>query len=460
MAAPERARLGPLFSPRAVAVVGASANPGKTGHTILKNIIDGGFRGEVYPVNPRGGDILGKPAATSVAELPAGIDLAVVAIPAALVPGIIRELGAKGVGAAVIISGGFREAGNEDLEEELRAAIAEAGVRVVGPNCQGVVATGARLCASWPLTTEPGPIAVISQSGTVAAALAGWAEEERSGVSTVVSLGNCCDVDESDVLTYLANDPSTATAALYTEGLRDGRKFMAAARAFRRARKALFVLRPGRTDRGVKAAESHTRSMAGSYAVFLGVARQVGAVIVPDVSVLFDAARTWAHFGGPSLPGLAVMTSSGGSGILAADTAEERGYRLSDLANATAARLGEALPAHCVIGNPLDLTGDADAGRFATAGRILLEAPETGTLLVILGDPIPGAAAVMDELLAVSRKVGKQVVACYMGGGQIEKAEVGSMRKRRMLVFPTPERAARALALAYRAGPPEEEVDS
>ncbi len=439
-----------LFRPRAVAVIGASATPGKTGHTILQNILAGGFEGPVYPVNPRGGEIMGRAVVPAVPQLPDGVDVAVVVIPAAMVPDTLMQLGSRGVKYAVVISGGFREAGNDELETRLQQAIKESGVRVVGPNCQGIVSTGAKLCASWPLTSRRGPIAVISQSGTVAAALAGWAEDEGAGVSGVVSLGNRGDVDESDLIAHFAADPGTLAIALYVEGLRDGRKFMEAVRAVRRAGKALFVLRPGRTERGIKAAQSHTKSMAGSYAVFQGVARQVGAVLVPDVISLFDAARTWAFLGGPSNAGLSVVTSSGGSGILAADTAEEHGYRLSDLQSATAAELRTFLPPHCVIGNPLDLTGDADAARFEVAGRIMLRAGETGTLLAIFGDPIPGAAEVAAGLAAGAFESGKQVVCCYIGGGATEKEEVQALRSKGMLVFPTPERAARAMALVHR----------
>jgi acyl-CoA synthetase (NDP forming) len=448
------ADLNCLFEPRAVAVIGASGSPGKTGHTILKNIIDGGFPGAVYPVNPRGGEILGRPVVASVSELPGPgrVDLAVVVIPAAAVPGALFELAERGVKAAIIISGGFREAGNDALEAELTAAIAKTGLRVIGPNCQGIVATGARLCASWPLTTRKGPIAVISQSGTVAAAVAGWAEGEGFGVSGVVSLGNRADLDEADLIAYFSRDPGTSAVALYVEGLADGRRFMAAARALRRAGKALFVLRPGRTARGVKAAQSHTKSMAGSYQVFVGVARQVGAVAVPDLDALFDTAKTWSYLRGHSRPGLAVVTSSGGSAILAADTAEEAGYPLADLAAATMADLKAALPPHCVIGNPLDLTGDADAPRLETAARLLLATPEVGVVLAIFGDPIPGAAETMARLRGEAEAAGKQIVCCYVGGGETEKSEVELMWAQGLLVFPTPERAARALALVCRQG--------
>jgi len=454
MTLPKTADLNCLFEPRAVAVIGASGAPGKTGHTILKNIIDGGFPGAVYPVNPRGGEILGRPVVTSVSELPGPgeVDLAVVVIPAAAVPGALFELAERGVKAAIIISGGFREAGNDALEVELNTAIAKTGLRVIGPNCQGVVATGARLCASWPLTTRKGPIAVISQSGTVAAAVAGWAEGEGFGVSGVVSLGNRADLDEADLIAHFSRDPGTAAVALYVEGLADGRRFMAAARALRQSGKALFVLRPGRTARGIEAAQSHTKSMAGSYQVFVGVARQVGAVSVPDLDALFDTAKTWSYLRGPSRSGLAVVTSSGGSAILAADTAEEAGYPLADLASATAASLKAALPPHCVIGNPLDLTGDADAPRFETAARLLLGTREVGVVLAIFGDPIPGAAETMTRLRGEAEAAGKQIACCYVGGGETEKSEVGLMWAQGLLVFPTPERAARALALARQLG--------
>ncbi|MEW6229757.1 MAG: CoA-binding protein [Bacillota bacterium] len=449
-----------IFKPSSVAVVGASANPEKTGHTILKNILDGGFAGRVYPINPGGGEILGLQAYPSLSGIPGQVDLAVVVVPAKVVPDVMRQAGDRGVGGAVIISGGFREVGNDDLEREVTTIARSFGIRVIGPNCQGVNYTASGLCASWPLITRKGGMAVISQSGTVGAALGEWAEDEGIGISAFVSLGNKADVDEIDLISYFGKDPNTRVISLYMEGTQDGRRFMEICREALKS-KPVVVLRPGRTEKGRKAAESHTKSIAGNHMIFDGVCKQVGITRAGSVRELYDfskalmfAERRAMRTAARRKPyRVAVLTSSGGSGIIAADAAQECGIEVPDLGAEAMERLKAALPSHCVVRNPLDLTGDTPAERYEVGVSELASSEEVDAFLLIFGDPIPRATEVVTRLKSGLKSNGRapEIVVCYIGGGAVGKDESARMQKAGIPVFPTPERAVRAIgALAGR----------
>jgi acyl-CoA synthetase (NDP forming) len=430
-----------VFNARSVAVVGASASPDKTGHIILRNIIDGGFAGSVYPVNPKAETILGLKCYPTLTAIPGDLDLVVIVVPAKFVPDLIDEGGRKGVKAAVVISGGFGEIGNGDLENELKAAAARHGVRVIGPNCQGFNYTPNHLCATWPLVKCGGSIAVISQSGTVAAAMAMWAEQEEIGVSGVVALGNKCDVSELDLVEYFADDPNTKCIALYIEGIRDGQGFMKLMRSVG-GRKPVVILKPGRTEKGKKAVASHTHSIAGSDEVFQGVCRQLRITRAADVTELYDFSKALGFLKRPKGRKMLVVTSSGGSGILATDTAEQCGIDVAALDDGTKEELKKVLPGNCVIGNPLDLTGDADAKRYRTAVETAARTSGADFFFLIFGDPIPGAAEIVQELRAA---IPQEIVVCYLGGGETEAIEVRKMHRGGIPVFPTPERGVRAV---------------
>ncbi len=448
-----------IFKPASVAVVGASTNPDKTGHIILRNIIGGGYPGRIFPVNPGADEVLGLAAYPSVADIPGAVDLVIVVVPARAVLEVMRQAGEKGATGAIIITGGFKESGNEDLEREVVDIARSNGIRVVGPNCQGVNYTSSRLCASWPLVTGAGKMAVISQSGTVGAAISGWASADGIGISACVSLGNKADVSELDLIDYFANDPDTAVISMYVEGTGDGRKFMdACSRALKN--KPVVVLRPGRSAKGRKAAESHTKSIAGSHAVFRAACKQVGVVSAGSVEELYDFSKILAmagvrrHKGGhTSSYRVAILTSSGGSGILAADCAADVGIDLPELGDDTVARLREVLPSHCVIRNPLDLTGDTSAERYGLAMAELSASEQVDAFLLIFGDPIPRASEEVARTRAhlEARGSGVELAACYIGGGELGHGEVAGIHAAGVAVFPTPERAMRAIgALAGR----------
>ncbi|HSB82248.1 MAG TPA: CoA-binding protein, partial [Candidatus Methylomirabilis sp.] len=310
-----------LFCPASVAVVGASGSPEKYGHIILKNILDAGFQGPIYPINPKAAEILGRPCRQRIADLPSGVDLAVIIIPARTVPQAVAECGERGIKAAVVISGGFAESGDEGglLQREVVETARRSGVRLLGPNCQGVNNPHHNLCASWPLLTQRGEIALISQSGTVGAALMDWASEERLGSSAFVSLGNRADVDESDLIEYLAQDSHTRVIALYLEGIKDLERFRRTARS---CPKPIVILKSGRTTEGRLAVASHTGSLAGRDELYSALFRQLRIHRADTLEELYDAAKVLAYLPRPAGRRMLVITSSGGSGILAADWAE------------------------------------------------------------------------------------------------------------------------------------------
>jgi acetyltransferase len=409
------------------------------GFQIFRNIVEAGFRGEILPVNPKGETILGRPSLKSAAEIPPDTDLAVLIIPAKLVPGTLLQLGERRVRAAIVISGGFAEAGEEGaaLQEELARNAARCGIRVVGPNCQGVNYPYHGLCASWPLITRRGGIAFVSQSGTVGAAMIDWASEDRLGFSAFVSMGNRADVDEADLIEFFAEDPNTKVVSLYIEGVKDAGKFLA---ALRKCRKPVVIFKAGRTERGRKAAESHTRSLAGRDEIYDAVFRQFGVHRASSLEDLYDFSKALAYLPPPAGPRMLIVTSSGGAAIIATDVAEEEGFRVTPLPADLASRLKEMLPAHCIVGNPLDLTGDADAARY----RKVLEASAEhyDVVMPIFGDPIPGASGVITP--------GRCELVAYLGGAEVERAERALLHEKKIAVFPTPERAVRALSCYAR----------
>jgi acyl-CoA synthetase (NDP forming) len=436
--------LARIFWARSVAMVGASTNPSKLGHIILKNIIDGGFSGEIYPINPNAEAILGMKCYPDLPSVPGDIDVMVFCIPGKLIPAMMPQAAAKNALCAVIISGGFRETGNLALEQELVASARENGIRIIGPNCQGFNFTPNKLCASWPLITKHGSLAVISQSGTVAATMAGWAENENVGITGVVSLGNQSDLCETDFIKAFGEDEQTKVIAMYIEGVREGRRFI---KEVKRLDKPVIVLKSGRTPAGEIAAASHTKSLAGRDEVFAGVCQQLGIVRADSLEELFDFAKGFCNFSPPKGNRLMIITSSGGSGILSVDVAEENGLRIASLDDKVRQAFRDGtLPASAVINNPMDLTGDGQAADFQEALQIAEDHDIADMYLIIFGDPIPDAALHLEKTLA---SLNKPYAICYLGGGAVQEAEVAKFRELKIPVYPSPERGTRLLAAQY-----------
>ena len=439
--------LNGFFEPSSVAIVGASREPGKLGHEVLRNIIDAGFQGKLYPINPKADEVLGLKCYPSVKDVPDKVDLAVIIVPARFVPSVVADCGAKKVKAAIVISGGFGEVGpaGVELERQLVEAAKKANLRVLGPNCQGINSTSIGLCASWPLVKTKGPISVISQSGTILAAIACWAEEEGIGVNKLVALGNKCDVDETELLEYLAADKGTKVVAFYIEGVRDGRKFLEVAR-HAAEKKSILVLKGGRTAKGAEAVVSHTRSLAGKDAVFDAAFKQAGIHRALSVEELYDACKGFAHLPLPKGKNVAIVTSSGGSGILATDACEESGLNVIELPAGVREGLKEKLPPECILRNPLDLTGGATSQMYDEVLASLSRSGEVDSVIVIVGDPMPGISGVISKHL--SR--GKTIIPVMLGGGKVEVEERVNLQKLHAPVYPCPLRAARVLSALTR----------
>jgi acyl-CoA synthetase (NDP forming) len=428
-------RLDAALRPRSVAVIGASTAPGKLGHEVLKNIRDGGFKGPIYPINPKAESILSLRCFPGIRETPEPADLAVVIVPARMVPQTIQECGERGVCSAVIITGGFSEAGAEGevLQRQTAEVARRLGVRVIGPNCQGVNNPYHNLCASWPLLTYRGRVAVISQSGTVGAAMMDWFSEEKLGVSSFVSMGNRADVDESDLIAYFSEDENSAVIAAYIEGIKRPDEFVAAVRGLK---KPLVVLKSGRTPRGKVAAESHTKSLAGADAIYDSLFAKYDICRAYTIEEFYDFAKAFAYLKPPKGNRILFITTSGGSAILATDQAEQEGLDAAPLPPHLVAAVTPLIPPHAIKTNPIDLTGDANARMFGEV--IKATRAHYDTLGVIFGDPIVDASQVVTP--------GANELIIYLGGAEVERRERELMHLKGIPVFPTPERGVKALA--------------
>jgi len=438
--------LKPIFQPNSVAVIGASTAPGKLGHDILANLKNGGFAGPLYPINPKADDILGLKVYKAITDTPAPPELAVVVIPARIVAATLEQCAQAGVKAAIIITGGFAEAGpdGERLQDELAQVVRKTGLRVIGPNCQGVNMPHHHMCASWPLITTRGRIAFASQSGTVGAAFLDLAAAEKLGVSAFVSLGNRVDVDEAEVISYFNADPHTQVIALYLEGVKRPTYFL---QALEEAQKPVVILKAGRTARGRVAAESHTKSMAGVDAIYEALFGKYKVYRADTLEELFDYAKALAYLPRPKGRRLMITTSSGGAAILAIDQAEAAGLETPEPSGSLKETLRAMLPAHCAVGNPVDLTGDAISAPDLYKQVMDATRAQYDTQVVIFGDPIPGASQVVTP--------GAHELVIFLGGADVELEERQRLYEAGIPVFPTPERGIAALAQFFRFEAPK-----
>jgi acetyltransferase len=415
-------RLDKLFSPQSVAVVGASPRDSSAGHAVLRNLRSGGFAGAIDLVNPRYDAIDGVRAAKSYDELRSAPDIAIIAAPPAVVPSTVAAAAAKGTAVTVILTAGLGH-GPGSLSEQCRTIARAAGMRLVGPNCLGVLVPGAKLNASFAASmSPPGDLALISQSGAIAAGLAEWAAARAIGFSAVVSIGDSIDVDFADLLDYFALDRATRAILLYVESIRDARKFMSAARAAARA-KPVLVVKSGRHALGARAALTHTGALAGSDAVYDAAFRRAGLLRVLDLDELFAAAETLGHLTSISGSRLAILTNGGGIGVLAVDRLVDLGGELAAISPQAMARLDAALPPIWSRANPVDIVGDADEARYAAALEPLLEDRESDAVLVMnVPTALASAAEAAKSVIAVTERhrqkgiAAKPVFSMWVGG--------------------------------------------
>jgi acetyltransferase len=436
MAMPDQIRrLDAFLNPKSLAVIGASTSPDKLGHEILKNILDGGFKGPVYPINPKADVILDLPCHKSVKDISEAPDLAVIIIPARFVSQAIQECGLAGIKGAVIITGGFSEAGDEGevFQNQVIEAAQKYGIRIIGPNCQGVNNPHHLLCASWPLLTCRGKIALISQSGTVGAAMMDWLSEDKLGTSGFVSMGNRADVDEADLIAYFNHDENTRVIAAYIEGIKRPRQFI---QAVKELQKPLVVLKSGRTPKGKVAAESHTKALAGADAIYDALFAEHNICRAYTMEEFYDFSKALAYLKPPEGNRILFITTSGGAAILATDQAEQEGLDVSPLPKAVIEAVSPLIPAHAIKSNPIDLTGDADAKMFGDVIEVTRQ--HYDTLGIIFGDPVEDASRVVTP--------GANELIIFLGGADVERVERERMHLKGIPVFPTPERGIKALA--------------
>ena len=423
----ERRPLDALFNPGSVAVIGASERPGSVGRTLLWNLLRSPFGGTVYPVNPRRHSVLGVHCYASVADLPEPVDLAVIATPAPGVPDVVAACAAAGVRAAIVISAGFREVGPEGaaLEGRLRDAVRGSGLRLLGPNCLGLMNPRSGLNASFaPSQPAAGHVGFLSQSGAICTAVLDWSRRQNVGFSAFVSMGSMLDVGWGDLITELGDDPATRSIVIYMEAIGDARSFLSAAREVALT-KPIVLIKGGRSAEAARAAASHTGALAGSDAVLEAALRRCGVLRVERLSDLFDLAEVLAKQPRrPAGPRLAILTNAGGPGVLATDALVLSGGELASLDPATVAALDAVLPPHWSRANPIDILGDADPERYGRAIEIALADPNSDGLLVILTPQAmtdPAATAV--RLRELAARSSKPLVASWMGGEEVAAGE-------------------------------------
>ena len=408
-----------LFAPKTVAVIGASAAPGKVGHTVVANMLEAGYKGTLIPVNPKADEILGLPVTKKIEDLPEGLDMAVIVVPVAAVVPSMEALAKRKVRSAVIITAGFKEVGKEGyaLEQRLIELCTEHEIAMVGPNCLGLISThdnnNASFAAGYP---EKGSIAFFSQSGALCTAILDWALGENVGFSKFVSLGNKAVINEGNMLEYLRTDPNTSVILGYIENVEHGADFIEQAAKVTRE-KPVIMIKSGTTTAGAKAASSHTGAIAGSDQAYTAAFRKTGVIRANDMATLFDLAQAFSTQPLPEGPGLCIVTNSGGPGILAADATEKSSLNMARLSNSTIERMKEFLPPYASLYNPVDLIGDAPAERYRKTLEVVIDDPQVHSILVLL---TPTASAEIIEtaeaIIEVSKKTKKPIFVNYMGG--------------------------------------------
>ena len=445
-----------IMEPSAVAVIGASAEDGKIGNSVMRNLIDGGYEGDLYPVHPKADQILGHQCYPSIVDIPGNVDIAIFCIPAQFVAGVIAECGQKRVSGAILIPSGFAEIGEHELQEEIVRVAREAKVRLMGPNIYGFYHTHKNLCATFCTPyNEKGSVALSSQSGGVGMAIIGFSRSAKMGVSAIVGLGNKSDIDEDDLLTYFEQDPNTSVIAMHVEDLKDGRAFASVAKRVSRT-KPIVVLKAGRTSLGAKAANSHTGALAGDDRVYDAVLRQSGVIRAKTLNDMLEFARGLAVLPTPKGENVLILTGAGGSGVLLSDACVDNDLSLMAMPADLDAAFREFIPPFGAAGNPVDITGGEPPTTYRATIDLALRDERIHSLVLGYWHTIITPPMVFAELLgeAVSnaRAEGndKPVVCSLVGDVEIEQAAEYLM-ERNILAYPyTAEKPVAVLGAKYR----------
>ena len=417
--------LKPLFAPKSVAVFGASDKADSVGQIVFENMLQGGYQDALYPINPNHAEVQGCKAYSTISQIPEPVELAIIATPPQTVPDIIEECGKHNVKAAIIITAGFSETGaaGKALEHTVLENAQRYGIRLIGPNCLGVMRPDIGLNATFNKgSANTGNLAFVSQSGALCTAILDWAKSNDVGFSSIVSMGSSVDVDFGEILDYLVSDVKTRSILLYIEGIRNARSFMSSIRAAARI-KPVILVKVGRHAAASKAAMSHTASLVGSDDAFDAAVRRAGVVRVQTITQLFSVAKALSCGFHPTGNRLAIVTNGGGPGVMAADCAADLGLVMATLSDSTIEKLNQALPPTWSHGNPVDIVGDAQAERYHHAVKACLEDPGVDGVLTILTPqamtrPLEAAGTVVE----LSNQYDKPHIACWMGGEQVEES--------------------------------------
>jgi len=447
-----------IISPKSIAVVGATNRPGSVGLATFKNLLQAGYQGILYPVNPKSKSIQGVKAYPSLTDVPDNVDLAVIVVPAEIVPSVVKEAIQKQVKGCVVITAGFKEVGGQgaELEKQLQALVKENGTRLVGPNCLGVINTNQAVCmnASFArIMPKPGNIAFISQSGALCTAVLDVAAGRNIGFSKFVSFGNKADVNEIDLLRYLKDDPDTDVILMYIEDITDGREFIEVTRDITlNTGKPILAVKSGRSQEGARAAASHTGSLAGSDNTYDAIFLQGGIQRVEGVNELFNYAQAFSEQPLPKGNRVAIITNAGGPGIMATDAAIRYGLSLAVFSEATRARLLEHLPATASIRNPVDVIGDATHERYEAAIRdILMDDGVDGAIVILTPQAMTDILETARIIPHVAKDIRKPILSAFMGLVDVSEG-VRYLEEHGIPNYTFPEAAARAMASMVRFG--------
>ena len=440
-------QLSNFFRPKRIAIIGVPANPNSVGGITLTNIVRGGFRGVVYPVNPKYEAVMGIPCYPNVRSLPKTPDLAVITTSAKLVPQLVEECGEAGINSIIIMSAGFKEIGEvgEKLEAQIKLICEKyPGMRIIGPNCMGVIAPGISMNLSFARTMpKKGHVAFISQSGALGSSLIDWAREENLGFSYFVSIGNAMDLSFGELIDYFGQDSNTKSIVLYVETIKDVRKFMTAARAFAR-KKPIVVYKAGRFPESARAASSHTGAIASEDAVYDAVFRRAGMARVYDIANIFNFTDLIGRKRIPKGGNLAIITNAGGPGVMATDSLIANGGNLCTLCDDTIKQLNEILPPFWSHGNPVDVIGDADYLRYTKAAKIVIEDPNVDAVLAILTpQAMTQPTETAREIAKIAETNSKPIMAAWMGGKSMREG-IRLFNDEGIAVYETPEHAIQA----------------
>ncbi len=441
--------LDSFFNARSVAIIGVSRDPNKVGHVIFRNFVDGGYQGKVFAVNPNAEDIIGHKSYASVLDIPEPIELAIVAVPAQVVPKVLEECGKKRIQNVIIDSAGFKEVGNQKLEALLENVIKKYKLRVIGPNSLGVFDAYSKIDSLFlprfrMSRPKEGVISFVCQSGAVGSSVVDLATSEGHGFAKFVSYGNAVDVDESDLIEYLGNDEKTKVICLYIEAVKDGRRFLEVCKKVSK-KKPIIAIKGGVTEAGAKATLSHTGSLAGSAEIYFGVFKQAGIIHAENLEDMFDFAKILEKCIPPKGGKLMIITNGGGYGILAVDAASKNGTELAELLKETKKELGKQLPPIINITNPLDLVGDATSARYRLCIDACMKDKNVDVMVIIVLVQTPLIATDIVDVLVEANDLKKKPVVVVSAGGEYTEVMRRNLEENGIPTYTYPEDAVRAV---------------